>query len=214
MKRSTGLIILAVLLCCGGLASATDITFDSSNPVGVIGDGDSYGLVTLHDSATVTMTGGSLASGIVAYDTSTFNLQGGSSGSGAGFYNSSIANITGGTAGVFNMYDDSVLNISGGTVYGASMGPSTILNLSGGTLRGMYYVKSTVNIYARDLSVAPQQDNEVASGHWADDTPFQFTLGRALGYSPPTQINFYEVPEPASMLLVGFGMLFIQKKHS
>jgi hypothetical protein len=218
MRNTLVIGVMGVLLCCGGLAQAAGVDIYSN---WTIQNGDDYtkppyDYIALYDSAIVTMTGGNVGCGIVAYDTSTFNLQGGYVGlSPFDFYGSSIANVTGGTATGFLMHDNSVLNISGGVVHGASMDNSTILNLSGGDLRGYFYVHNIVNIYARNLSVVPYYvSDSLASGHWADGTSFQFVLGRARGYDPPTQIVFHEIPEPAIMFLLGFGMMLARKKLS
>ncbi len=188
--------------------NATTIDFYTD---GTIQSGDYYNFVTLHDFATVTMTGG-IVNGVRAFDTSVFNFQSGTIGTVFQFYGSSTANISGGAinGGVISMYDNSVLNISGGTIHGASMGNSTILNLSGGNLSGYFYVKNIANIYGRDLTLVQQNDNYLASGHWADGTSFQFTLARAIGYG--TQIVFHEIPEPTMMLLLGLGAILTRKR--
>jgi hypothetical protein len=174
--------------------------------------------IDLHGSSTVTMTGGNLNGGLRAYDNSIFNLQGGIEGVYTlDFYGSSTANMTGGSADGFLMYDNSVLNISGGFVGGADLGDSAILNLSGGDFslprRPWFCVQNIVNIYARDLSIVPYYTyDSLASGHWVDGTSFQFVLERARIYNP--QIVFHEIPEPATMFLLGFGMMLARKKLS
>jgi len=211
--------MLGALLSCGGLAQATGVDFYSD---WTIQNGDDYSnppydYIALHDSATVTMTGGRIAVCFDAYDTSTFNFQGGLAGGGM-FHGFATANITGGTiSGGFNMYDNSVLNISGGVLQGTitSMNNSNILNLSGGDFgtgnwTPWFYVKNIVNIYGRDLSIVPHSTTDrFASGHWADGTPFEFILGRAQIYNP--QIVFHEIPEPATMFLLLIGITGVRR---
>jgi hypothetical protein len=192
------------------MAEASGIDFNSVNPIGTIQDGDNYDFVALHDTATVTMKGGTINESLYAFDTSIFNFQGGNL-SGSYFHGFSTFNISGGTIlGGILMYENSVLNITGGFVSGADMGVSTILNLYGGDL-GHFYVQNIVNIYASDLSVVSLDPQEkMASGHWGDGTSFQFRLGRTQSYN--TQINFYEIPEPSTIFLIGFGIAFVIRK--
>jgi hypothetical protein len=72
--------------------NATTIDFYTD---GTIQSGDYYNFVTLHDFATVTMTGG-IVNGVRAFDTSVFNFQSGTIGTVFQFYGSSTANISGG----------------------------------------------------------------------------------------------------------------------
>jgi len=159
-------------LSCGGLAQATGVDFYSD---WTIQNGDDYSnppydYIALHDSATVTMTGGRIAVCFDAYDTSAFNFQDGVVDSTLQFHGSSTVTMTNGTThGSFNMYDDSELNINGGTLllgnvialYGSStatmtggaldvsgfnMYDNSILNISGGILNGTHISIGNSNI--------------------------------------------------------------------
>jgi hypothetical protein len=254
MRRAIIIIGVAILLA-GGLAKAAGVDFYSD---WTIQNGDDYtnppyDYIALHNSATVTMTGGHIGVWpFDAYDTSTFKLQGGlienniafhgsstittSGGTLDGgldmydnsvlnfqggliinyapnFYGSSTVNMTSGNTNGFMMHDNSVINISGGNT-GFDLMDSSVANLWGGQIRDISAQSSSVvNIYGRDLSIVPYYTQDsLASGHWADGTSFQFVLWRERIYNP--QIVFHEIPEPATMLLLGFGMMLARKKLS
>jgi len=52
------------------------------------------------------------------------------------------------------------------------------------------------------------------TGTWADDTAFSIQLVNQTGYYPAiTNIEFTIIPEPATLVLLGFGTFLIRKKQ-
>jgi hypothetical protein len=92
MKIKVVVLMLVVLLGCGGIGRATDIDVYSS---GTIQPNDLYDTVNVWNSANLVMTGGSVT---------TMND-----------WNSSITNIYGGNIGNLWMFDSSIVNLYGGT---------------------------------------------------------------------------------------------------
>jgi hypothetical protein len=206
-------IVFAILLLpvC---AQATGIDFYSD---GTIQDGNnydhwsSYDYIALHDSATVTMTGGKISIMFDAYDYSNFNLQDGLAEEGAlRFHGFSTATMIGGTmTSGFNMYDNSVINITGGTLAGFDIMDSAVANLYGGQIGGLYS-HNIVNIYGKNIVIEPYgTTDKYIHGLWGDGTPFSFFALRAVPYN--SQFIIHEIPEPAVISLLLMGFLGVRK---
>lgn len=205
--------ILAILVLLPVCAEATGVDFYSD---WTIQTGDYYGYpscdyIALHDSATVTMTGGNISARFAAYDTSTFKVQGGLVSSSLLFYDSSVANITGGTInGGLNMYNNSVLNISGGTLAGFDLiSDSTVANLWGGQI-GRIYSHGIVHLYGQNIEIEPYYiDDLYIHGLWGNGTPFEFIAFRAIPYN--SQFVIHEIPEPTTLSLLLLGIVAVRK---
>jgi hypothetical protein len=137
------------LLCCGGLAKATDIDFYDSN---IIQTGDIYDTVNLYGSANVNMIGGVVTGRINAYNTSIMNISGGT--------------MEGPDMTFINLHDFAVLNLSGGNFRTDDLAT------------WIYPSQSIVNIYGYGLSLSPYYSDKVATGFWESGTPFKFILAR------------------------------------
>ena len=202
MRRRIGILILGVLLSCGGLAQATNIDFNSVNPVGTIQAGDNYDQVTLHDSAVVTMTGGS-AYTVWSYDSSTFQMQSGNVTGWIGVSNSSSVTLSGGLLKDLELRDSGIATILGGNITGSL---------------GIFGTAAVAHIYGKNFGATPNGAGWLITGDWADNSPFTIFY-RAPLYAPPPSssgpyVFLHTIPEPATLFLFGFGMIFARRKSS
>jgi hypothetical protein len=199
MSKNVIVLMLGVLLCCGGLAQAVQTDFHSDV---TIQTGDVYDTVDTWDTATVTMAGG-LANVIEARNSSTFQLQSG--------------NITGWISGC----DTSDVIMSGGSVRDVQLFNSSIVNVSGGNITGslgLFSNTAMVYIYGKNFNCTPNIGGGwTISGNWDDTSNTPFAIWYRAGYSSPqhgsADSQIHLIPEPATLLLLGFGSFLLRKSH-
>jgi hypothetical protein len=200
MDKKLAITLFAILcLSFGGLAKATIIDFNSTNPAGTIQTGDNYDQVTLHDSAIVNMIGGE-----VGYLFS---------------YNSSHINVSDGLLSYFLVASNSsIVEMSGGNVGVAELSDSSVMYLSGGRIDAYISIHSdaVLNIYGKDFLYTPGGVYGYGwlSGHWADNSSFNI-LFRHLpeSFPPESSVILHIIPEPATILLFSIGTLLLRKSH-
>jgi len=198
MKKGVLKFVFAVLfLCYGGLAQATNIDFNSVNPIGTIQNGQNYNYVTLHDSAIVTMTGGSVQA-VWSYDSSTLQLQGGNVSVGIYVWNSSNLVMSGGIAAGLELHGG-VAHLSGGSITGSL---------------GIFDSASMVYIDGKNFNSTPN-NGWIITGNWNDDSSTPFTIwyraaSAPMPGSPGSQIIL--IPEPATAFLLGLGIALARKR--
>ena len=184
--------------------------------------GTSVGYAYAYNNSIVNLLDGGI-SAFQAWNSSTVNISGGSiMYSGSEAHDSSTVNITGGSiTGYLQVWESSTLNISGGSITGnylAVLGNS-ITNISGGSVDGLLYAheSSTVifNGYDFELGNGLFWDiggqtilgTGILKGKWFDNTNFEIDI-----YTHESAATIMAIPEPATILLLSLGGLFLRKR--
>ena len=192
MKKTSMMLVAVVMLLLASQVQAIDVDFYSDT---TIEDGDVYDIVSVYDTppdfTTVDMFGGSVAS-LRTYDSSKANIYGGQILIDPQSRDSSTINIYSGVVICVSMivWDSSTLNIYGGD-----------LNVSDSPY---FSESSTVNIYGYDFNY----DGWSLTGFLQDGSSFIFTE-----LSPSNYAHINLIPEPATFLLFGLGVLLVRKQH-
>lgn len=220
MRVKIGAIIAVWLLSWGNQAFGTTIAFYED---GVIEDGDVFSWVSVYNDATVNMSGGVVTSQLSAYDfslvnisggileatistdASTVNLSGNMQANQLGVSGSGTANMYGGTVGFIEAWNHSTVNLYGGTIsdYVLAYGDESLV----------------VNIYGYDFNydaLGGSYGGGQLTGFWLDDSPFTIDLWYSSNPGEAT-IDTYShivlVPEPATVLFLGAGMLMLRRRR-
>jgi hypothetical protein len=197
---------------------------------------------SLYNNATATITGGEIRSSIFANDNSTASVSGGTIMFTIWAADSSTITVTDGMHGGLSAQQYGKVTMSGGSVDYVGANHNSIINVSGGTIEGqlrtwvdgIIYLEgtnfvvtdifgNTTNLtYGDRLSnyVTLDANNEVfvgtIAGTLADGSALECDFGVWNGgaeYPQATGIgDIYIIPEPATLLLLGMGMLLIQKR--
>ena len=190
MLRMIMIFLIVVSAACQ-LQATIDKDFYSS---GEINDGDSWNNVNIFgDDTIVNMYGGYVHVGIT-HDESTFNIYGGLIEDQLSLGHTSVVNAYGGILNTILVEQDSTLNLFG-TDYD---GQSHVLWSTGGS----------INLYSNDAVYLPgggEHGENVFEGMYLDGVSFSWVV------YPDTYSHVTIVPEPATLLLLGFGGLFVRK---
>ncbi len=150
--------------------------------------------LNLYDSSSVNVFGGSVY-GLSAYDTGTVNVWG--------------------NANLFALFahDSGVINMTGGVTKSIAVGEFGTVNLLGGLVSDKLWAgdSSIINLYGYDLAKFPTGGHYgfgFVIGEWPDMTAFNIDLSGPDTYS---RVILYEIPEPATALLIAIGTLFLRK---
>jgi hypothetical protein len=118
-----------------------------------------------------------------------------------------------------NVTDYANLEFSGGAAYEINIGAYATAVLSGGTIQRLYssqVVGLQVDPYIEIICKVHNYNTttKLLTGTWADNSTFSIQLLNAIGYTPTIDdITFTIIPEPATLLLIGAGGLFLRRKQ-
>lgn len=225
-KIVIGVMVMGVLLYCGGLAQANDITFSSSDTIdspqvwghvyvqnnGTVVNmiGGQVGYLHMYNASTFNMSGGQIEDSIFTSNSSTFNLSGGTLEI-TGFEFDGNVNISGGNitgSGKFANFPvgGCVVNITGGNLNFYSLMPYGELNIYGGLLNigNFGWGDGTTNIFGYGFNYDPV--GQVLTGYLSDHN--QFTINQLSSFEYQ-HINL--IPEPVSLCFLAFGWLFLRR---
>ena len=207
-------------------AFPVDKIFTSS---GQILTGEEWNNVSIYNDATIVdMLGGDVES-IGTYDESTVNVTGGQVNT-LDALEFSTANISGGFVYGIHSYNNSIVNFSydaiavnlatgdfgtinmyGGSANGISAYGSGTVNLYGGIVSDCISAPDgTINVFGYDLfktEIGGNYGYGFLNGYWDNGASFYIDL-----LSPETHSNINLIPEPASLLLLALGCLFLKRK--
>jgi len=190
----------------------------------LIGPGDYLGGLGLVDNDTLLMTGGKidglslggyavatientdLPMGILnltAYSYCTVNIHGGAIGDITAEIES-LVNITGGSINSLEMYQNSMSYLYGGDI-------GTLASAQSLLPQGDPGPKGWIQLYCLEYDY--DSNNNLLTGLWGDSTPFSVQLDDIGTIPTYQQIEFHIIPEPASIMLLGLGGLWLRKKN-
>ncbi len=193
--RKIILTILAAIVLFGVCpVQAVNIEFRTDT---IIRPGEVYDIVSVYDTppdaSTVHMFGGSIKS-VQSYDSSIVNIHDGEVWWSITTRDFGTINIYGGSLNLeyLAVSDLCTLNIYGGDVY---IGNSPVFSDS-----------SSVNIYGYGFNY---DGARLLTGYLSDDS--HFFMGECYP-SDYALLNLIVIPEPATLLLVGIGTIFLRKR--
>jgi hypothetical protein len=185
-------IVMLFVMSSGAWAVDYEITWGDDNP----------GL-DLFDYDTLLMTGGT------AYY---LNMGGWSTGI---IEDTDPLNIAGGDGGIWEVEASSYseLTINDGEFYDLIANGYGTVNLHGGQIFGdltIYNSTAWVHIFGYGFNNDPFLGSPL-TGFWSGGTPFSINLVDDT-ISTYDQLIFHEIPEPASIILLGLGGLLLRKR--
>jgi hypothetical protein len=134
-----------------------------------------------------------------AYDSSTTDILSGGTVSSLNAYGSSAVDISGGTVSNINAYSSSTVNISGGRLSRLEASGSSAV-----TFHGLNFLASGGLILYGERVLG----TGMLTGEWMDGTPWSVRI-----YENAPTANIFAIPEPATLLLLGFGGMALLRRR-
>ncbi len=206
MKRILPSVLM--FLCCVSL-SVSSLSGDPETADGYLLSGEYAGGVSLENFEKLIVNGGN-ADVIDAWDNSRLEI-----------YSTSLPLSLEGKRGVYDIHlnDNSTLLFSGGAMQSLKVKYDATALLTGGTI-------NYITVYHRPVdscfvTIKCQEGWEWLytsgkitgiKGLWNDGTSFQITLSNVGGAWPLTAEYVHVIPEPATLVLLSFGMILLRRK--
>jgi len=168
-----------------------------------------------YNQSTINVVGGTIYT-LLSYDFSNVNVFGGQV-NGITAYDTSTINVLD-NANLFALFalDSGVINMSGGLTRRIAVGEFGTVNLLGGLVSEELWAGDSgiINVYGYNLSKFPTGGHYgfgFVSGEWADRTAFSINLSGVDTYS---RVILYQVPEPATVLLIAIGSIILRSRRT
>lgn len=201
------------------------ITANNSSNVTISGGWIDFNVLT-YDHSSVNMSGGTIMNNLAVYDNSEFNLSGGKITSSIITNKYCTVSMSGGLVGrTLYATNGATVNLSGGTVEGELFVGNGTMYLSGGfftviDLNGELELLSPGDKVSDYASYVEFNEAEEIPAHYAGTLHGMLADGSSLS----NEFRIFEtdifdgtadiivVPEPASLLLLGIGGVFLRKR--
>ena len=183
-------MIFAILLSLPLCANATTIDFNDN---GTITDGNVFDIANIWDNANVTMTGG------IVYR--------------CNMNNSASLDFYDGYIGVIDMNDTSIARINADRTPTMYLYENSQVHLFNGGLSpsALIYDDAELHIYGYALEYIIGGP-DIIEGFWPDNQFFSIFIRNSPEGALRDNVFLHEIPEPSTLLLLGFFALFTRKR--
>ena len=208
--RKIILIILILLLSKVCPVQALGVEWTSGHHE--VLEGDNYNEIRIFQDVTLDVLGGDIHT-LTTYNHTVSDISGGDIFELCS-HSDSIINIMGGSIYYTNAFCRSVINMSRGETLYLTPTDDTTIHLTGGTIAHGLWAKgsSVVHIYGYNFNYVEGVGGGQLTGLWSDGIPFDIHLNDSSGVVTYDHLVFHVIPEPAALLLLGLGGLFLRKK--